>query len=147
MTIGGLSPHFSQDLDFFITSRVKYAPLVPIFYHCDRCTACCRWPGEVRLDEGEIARIARYLETPEVEFIQKYTRLTQDRRGLALTDKPNGECTFLQGNDCAIQPVKPRQCREFPNLWNFPGFERTCRAVPLQVSAEVYQELISKSLK
>jgi uncharacterized protein len=120
---------------------------VPIFYQCDRCTACCRWPGEVRLEEGEIARISRHMGMPEVEFIQKYTRLTQDRSGLALMDKANGECTFLQGSDCAIQPVKPRQCREFPNLWNFPGFEQTCRAVPRDVSAEEYRHLLKESLE
>jgi uncharacterized protein len=119
---------------------------VPIFYECDRCTACCRWPGEVRLDDGEIARISAFLKIPEVQFIQQHTRLTQDRRGLALNDKPNGECIFLQGNDCAIQPVKPCQCREFPNLWNFPGFEQTCRAFPRQVTQAQYQELIAKSL-
>jgi uncharacterized protein len=99
------------------------------------------------LDDGEIARIARHMGLAEVEFIQKYTRLTQDRRGLALTDKPNGECTFLQGSDCAIQAVKPRQCREFPNLWNFPGFEQTCRAVPMEVSAQEYRRLITESLQ
>jgi len=83
----------------------------------------------------------------EVDFIQTHTRLTQDRRGLALTDKPNGECTFLQGHDCAIQPVKPRQCREFPNLWNFPGFEQTCRALPMEVSPEEFQRRIRESLE
>jgi len=99
----------------------------------------------VRLDDGEIARISAFLKIPEVEFIQQHTRLTQDRRGLALQDKPNGECAFLNGSDCAIQPVKPRQCREFPNLWNFPGFEQTCRALPRQVTHQQYEQLIAKS--
>lgn len=120
---------------------------MPIFYECDRCTACCRWPGEVRLDDGSIARIAAFLGMPEYQFIQQHTRLTEDRRGLALQDKPNGECVFLRGGDCAIQPVKPRQCREFPNLWNFPGFEKVCRAKPRDVAPEEYQRLLSKALQ
>src|SRR3954447_7948162 len=94
---------------------------VPIFYECDRCTACCRWPGQVSLDDGEIARLAAFKGMSEHDFIQQYTRLTLDRQGLALQDKPNGECIFLEGNNCAVQAVKPKQCREFPNLWNFPG--------------------------
>jgi Fe-S-cluster containining protein len=120
---------------------------VPIFYECERCTACCRWPGEVRLDEGEISRISAFLGLPEIAFIQKYTRVTQDRRGLVLEDKPNGECIFLNGNDCSVQPVKPRQCREFPNLWNFPGFEKVCHAIPHEVSEKQYKDLLSKSVE
>ena len=41
-----------------------------------------------------------------LDFIQQFTRLAGDRRGLALQEKPNGECVFLDGNDCAVQPVK-----------------------------------------
>jgi Fe-S-cluster containining protein len=83
-----------------------------------------RWPGQVRLNEPEIASLAAFKGKSEFDFIQKYTRLTRDRRGLALQDKPNGECIFLEGNDCAVQAAKPKQCRDFPNLRNFPGFEK-----------------------
>ena len=116
--------------------------VVPVFYECQRCTACCRWPGEVRLEDGEIARLADFKEMTEVKFIQQFTRLTKDRRGLALAEKAGGECVFLQGNDCSVQPVKPRQCREFPNLWNFPGFEQTCRAIPRLVDEPRYAQLV-----
>ena len=74
----------------------------------------------------------------EYDFIQKFTRLAVDRRGLVLQDKPNGECIFLEGNDCSVQSVKPQQCRDFPNLWNFPGFEKICHAIPREVSDEEY---------
>ena len=68
----------------------------------------------------------------EHDFIQTYTRLRADRRGLSLIEKPNGECIFLEGNDCTVQAVKPQQCRDFPNGWNFPGFEKTCQAIPMR---------------
>jgi hypothetical protein len=96
----------------------------------------------VRLEKGEIARLAVFKGMTEVEFIQRFTRLTKDRRGLSLAEQADGACVFLEGVDCAVQPVKPRQCREFPNLWNFPGFEQTCRALPRRVSAEDYARLI-----
>lgn len=103
---------------------------MPVYYECQRCTACCRWPGQVKLTEAEIARLARFLGLSEYDFIQRFTRLRADRRGLALLDKPSGECIFLDGRDCTVQPVKPQQCIDFPNSWNFPGFEKICQAIP-----------------
>jgi len=101
-----------------------------IHYHCQRCTACCRWPGFVKVTESEIGAIARHVGLDERDFIQRYTRLRPNRDGLALIDKPNGECHFLVGDDCSLQPVKPQQCRDFPNAWNFPGWREVCEAVP-----------------
>lgn len=114
---------------------------MPIFYECQHCTACCRWPGQVRLSEAEITRIATFLGMGESDFIQAHTRLAADRRGLALKDRADGECRFLAGNDCAIQTVKPRQCRDFPNRWNFPGFEKFCQAIPRDVSPDEFRQL------
>jgi Fe-S-cluster containining protein len=48
---------------------------------------------------------------------------------LALLDQDDGSCSFLQGNDCSIQAVKPQQCRDFPNGWNFPGWREACKAI------------------
>lgn len=112
-----------------------------IFYECQRCTACCRWPGQVKVTDEEIHQMAGFVGLTDFEFIQRYTRLRSDRQGLALMDKPNGECIFLSGNHCTVQPVKPQQCRDFPNLWNFPGFEKICRAIPRIVSSDEFQRL------
>jgi uncharacterized protein len=101
-----------------------------LHYHCQRCTACCRWPGQVKVSEAEIAAIAAFLGLGEDDFIQRFTRLRQQRDGLALIDKENGECFFLEGNNCAINDVKPQQCDDFPNKWNFPGWRTACEAVP-----------------
>jgi Fe-S-cluster containining protein len=84
---------------------------------CHRCTACCRWPGEVRLEADEIAKIAALKNMAETDFIERHMRLRKDRRGLALRENPDGSCIFLEGNACAIQAAKPEQCKEFPNRW------------------------------
>ena len=118
---------------------------MPIFYECDRCTACCRWPGQVRLSNAEISAMAEFLAVPEHEFIQSFTRLDSSRTALALEDKANGECIFLDGNDCRVNPVKPQQCRSFPNLWNFPGFEKICRAKPVVMDQTNYEEAIERA--
>lgn len=101
-----------------------------IHYECQRCTACCRWPGFVKVGNAEISTLAEFLGLGEDAFIQDYTRLRPQRDGLALIDKANGECVFLEKGDCVVQAVKPVQCSGFPNTWNFPGWRETCEAVP-----------------
>ncbi len=113
---------------------------MPIFWECDRCTACCRWPGQVPLEPAEITRLAGFLGLAEDAFIQRYTRLNSRRNGLALVDQADGSCVFLEGRDCRVNAVKPRQCREFPNLWNFPGFTEVCRARPHVVSLKEWRD-------
>jgi Fe-S-cluster containining protein len=97
----------------------------------------------VLLTDAEIARLAAFLGLRQGEFIERFTRLRDDRRGLSLLEKPNGECVFLTGDDCSVQPVKPQQCRDFPNLWNFPGFEKICHAIPREVSADEFRQLVA----
>ena len=123
--------------------QIRYARDVPIFHECQRCTACCRWPGQIHVTEAELAGLAALKGLSEHDFIQRFMRLRPDRRGLVLQEKPNGECVFLDGNDCSVQSVKPQQCRDFPNLWNFPGFEKICHALPRLVSDEEYRRLVS----
>ncbi len=99
------------------------------YYACQRCTNCCRWPGFVRIDARDISAISAFLGLSEDGFIQEFTRLRPGRDGLALTDQPDGACIFLDGRDCRIQSVKPGQCRDFPNGWNFPGWREVCEAI------------------
>jgi Fe-S-cluster containining protein len=105
-----------------------------VFYVCQRCTACCKWPGDVRLEEPEIPRIAAFLGLTEPEFIARFTRLRTNRQGLSLIEKPDHECIMLDGNACRIHPVKPDQCAGFPNRWNFPGWRKICQAIPVPVN-------------
>ena len=101
---------------------------------CQRCTRCCRWPGEVKLTDVEVDTIAAYLGMDPIEFTQHHTALRRNRQGLTLLEKPNGECEFLDGNDCSINEVKPQQCRDFPNKWRFEGWRQVCEAIPVRVS-------------
>lgn len=102
-----------------------------IRYLCQRCTNCCRWPGDVRLEEQEIQAIAKFLNITDQEFITRFTRLRTNRQGLSLIEKENHECIMLDGNACSIHAVKPAQCAGFPNTWNFPGWRDVCEAIPI----------------
>lgn len=107
-----------------------------VYYECQRCTACCRWPGQVKVSEQEITAMAQFLAMTVEEFTERFTRLRPDRQGLLLQERDNHECIFLDGKDCRVQPVKPQQCRDFPNNWNFPGWEKLCWATPREVPLE-----------
>ncbi len=98
---------------------------------CRRCGNCCRWPGCVKLLPGETGKIAGFLGIPEELFIAEMTRISPDRQCLSLNEREDGSCIyFTSGGDgaagCRIHPVKPRQCRDFPEHWNFPGWRRLC---------------------
>ncbi|MBL9115471.1 MAG: YkgJ family cysteine cluster protein [Verrucomicrobiaceae bacterium] len=102
------------------------------YYQCQRCGNCCRWPGDVRITDDETAAIAKHLNLPLQDFIERYTHLNANRTGLSLIEKPNGECIFLEGpNHCQIQAVKPHQCKGFPNEWQFPGWRSVCEAIEM----------------
>jgi Fe-S-cluster containining protein len=116
---------------------------MPIYYRCQRCGACCRWPGEVRLSNHDISRLAAFCGLSEYDFIQRYTRLRRDRTGLCLEDRADGSCVFLRGTECAVHAAKPAQCRQFLNQWNLPGFQAQCQAVACEVSPEEYAHLMS----
>lgn len=104
-----------------------------VTYLCQRCGNCCRWPGDVIVTDPEITAIANHLGLAEGEFIQRFTRLSANRRHLSLVEKADGSCQFLEGkNTCLIQGAKPEQCRGFPNEWRFDGWREICEATELE---------------
>lgn len=64
-----------------------------------------------------MAGLAAFLALSEKDFIEQHTRLRKDRKGLALKERADHSCIFLDGNSCSVQAVKPQQCKEFPNRW------------------------------
>lgn len=104
--------------------------MTPETFHCQRCGNCCRQPGEVRVSDAECAAIAGLLGLSLAVFTERFTRLREDRHGLALVELPDGACAFLEGNPaaCRIQAAKPQQCRDFPFTWRYEDLERVCPA-------------------
>ena len=120
-----------------------------ILLECQRCMACCRWPGQVVLSDEEIARLAAFKGMGEPEFIQQFTRLRADRRGLALKEQPDSACIFLEGGSCAVQPVKPQQCKDFPSrwvnlLWGKVPLETIQKDYPMLFACSAFKKFISQ---
>lgn len=104
---------------------------------CLRCGACCRAPGDVRLEAGEAEAIACAVGMTFARFLETCTRLSRDRRALSLIDGADGACLFLNpDNTCRIQAVKPRQCRDYPHRWRSASLDAVCagRMPPYQVA-------------
>ena len=117
---------------------------------CQRCAACCRWPGEVRLSEDEISKLAGFLKMTEPDFIEQHTRLRQDRLGLALNERPDRSCIFLDSTTCTVQPVKPQQCKEFPNrwlnlLWGKVPLAAMQRDYPMLFACSAFKDFVKKN--
>lgn len=100
----------------------------PMKFECQCCGNCCRWPGPVRVNDEEIARIAEFLGIEEGDFRCRRTRLAPDRTSLSLLEKADGSCEFLTADNlCAINPVKPQQCMDYPERWDTtPEFRHMC---------------------
>jgi Fe-S-cluster containining protein len=84
-------------------------------FACTRCGNCCGGDaGTVRVDDAEIAALARHLEMDDAEFRATYTRGL--RRGdVSLRERSNGTCVFYDAQrGCTVHPERPRQCRTWP---------------------------------
>ncbi len=86
--------------------------------------------------------MAKFLNITESDFINEYTKLRPDRQGLSLKDRYDGACILLKDDSCIVQQAKPQQCRDFPNLWNFPNFQNVCQSKSITLSVEDYEARI-----
>lgn len=83
------------------------------------------------LDDDDVARMAEHLGVSRHAFVQRYAEVRRNRQGLTLGQRGDGACRLLDGeNACRVHPVKPAQCRRFPNDWRFPGWRQICEATP-----------------
>ena len=87
---------------------------------CHRTGNCCRGRGSCTLTPDDVTAIAGHLGLSVFDFRLRYTH--DSPRGPVLKIRGgyagDGSCIFLTDDAaCAVQPVKPRQCREYP-LWS-----------------------------
>lgn len=86
-------------------------------FKCTGCGKCCTGtPGVVWITEEEIHAVAKFLNLPVETVCKKHVRKLGDRFALMEQRPKQGEydCTFLQGKQCSIYPVRPKQCKTFP---------------------------------
>ena len=67
----------------------------------------------MRVDQGDVTRIAAHLQISESALRARYLAASGDR----LRDAPGGRCVFLvDGREtaCSIYAARPEQCRSWP---------------------------------
>ena len=107
-----------------------------IKHNCKQCGQCCRWEGYIYVNKPDLKKIAAFLKLTEDEFINEYVELEQKPR-FNIKLKENGECLFLNSNNkCFIYPVRPQQCRDFPQKWRIEDFEELCPGVEQEEERE-----------
>ena len=90
-------------------------------FSCQQCGNCCSGePGYVWVSPKEIESIQGYLEENDIEHDPQYLRRVG--RHFSLVERENGDCIFLRRSTnglalCAINKVKPTQCRNWP-FWD-----------------------------
>ncbi|MEX0289680.1 MAG: YkgJ family cysteine cluster protein [Flavobacteriaceae bacterium] len=78
---------------------------------CLKCANCCKTTGPL-FTNIDIDRIAKHFRKKPKLFIEEYLRVDEEG-DYVLKQVP---CTFLGAdNYCAIYPVRPKACREFPH--------------------------------
>ncbi|WP_423791990.1 YkgJ family cysteine cluster protein [Methanocaldococcus indicus] len=88
-------------------------------FRCVRCGKCCISPPTVT--KKDIQNIAGYLNISFKDFIKKYCRYFNGKRGEI--KKVNGKCVFFKDNGCSIYKVRPIICRFRPYSIQFKNNE------------------------
>ncbi len=90
-------------------------------FKCVRCDFCCGTGPNIALTVFDVIRIARFLRISWREALERYTRviIADIIPFIALRDKGNGECIFLERKPsgetlCVIYPARPMRCRLYP---------------------------------
>jgi len=81
-------------------------------FTCRQCGDCCRGFGGTYVSESDIEVIARYVKAAPERFLTRYCQPSGSR--WVLGQGATGYCVFWRDGLCAIHPVKPRMCREWP---------------------------------
>ncbi len=99
-----------KDLAMFPGLRTKLMKKVP----CKRCGWCC--DTRVLVDDKEISRIRKFLKMGKDEFISKYVEILS---GDYYFPRPCPFLGFDKDNkaECAIYPVRPGVCEDFPIMF------------------------------
>jgi len=111
-------------------------------FSCTMCGNCCSGPeGYVLIDDDEADALAKRLNLPLHEFLERFARVTS--LGVSLTEKlsPFGrDCVFLDRDTipgkavCGVYEDRPKQCRTWP-FWSSviksrSTWDRTKRTCP-----------------
>jgi len=81
---------------------------------CRQCANCCR-VATARVTERDVDRLARHFRVKPERIMADYVA-GSDEEGFILKRRPEGDCVFLDGNDCSVYDARPDVCQRYPHL-------------------------------
>ncbi len=103
-------------------------------FTCTRCGQCCTGgPGNVWVNENDIAVLAEKFQSSLDAFKGKYVRTVGDR--LSFHERENGDCIFFDRTQgCSVYELRPLQCKTWPfweqNVACWSDWKDVCRVCP-----------------
>jgi Fe-S-cluster containining protein len=88
-------------------------------FQCRRCGKCCTEMG-LPYDSQKIGEIARFLGLTVDKVIERYYgRFCEDRKSWVSESHKRTPCPFIMTisdnkKACAIYPIRPKACRQYP---------------------------------
>ncbi|RLG70619.1 MAG: hypothetical protein DRO04_01560 [Candidatus Iainarchaeum archaeon] len=84
---------------------------------CFSCAECCKRYRITILPE-EAEKISTFLNIPKEKFLERFCEIKEiNKIPFYVLKKKNQRCIFLGADGkCKIYPVRPYQCKIFPNL-------------------------------
>lgn len=110
---------------------------------CTTCANCCK-TLQPSFSEEDQRRIAGKLGLSVEQFKQHYLQVTNEE-GESVWQIKQSPCPFLENNKCTIYKDRPKNCRQYPYLYD-PNFSsRTTmmveRTYTCPIVFEVFEEL------
>ena len=119
-------------------------------FNCVNCGDCCKGYGGTYVTPADIKAIAAFIKIDPTDFVDKYCNISGKKPVLAQGD--NGYCIFWDIN-CAIHPVKPRMCRDWPfiknvlaDIKNWHIMASVCPGIRTDIPDEIIKKRVIKEL-
>ena len=81
---------------------------------CTQCANCCRM-ATAKVTERDVDRLARHFRVKPERIMADYV-VECEEEGHILRRRENGECVFLEGNECTVYESRPEVCQRYPHL-------------------------------
>ncbi|MDY0163763.1 YkgJ family cysteine cluster protein [Desulfobotulus sp.] len=122
-----------------------------LVFDCQQCGECCVGFGGTYVSAEDIRAIASFMDISETQMRKNFCQ--QSDQGVVLAISREGRCVFQKNNICAIHPVKPRMCREWPFIpavirqpGNWRLMAQACPGIRPEASSEAVRACTLASL-